>query len=88
MEKYDHLEIRCPRLGGEVTFFYCRRERDNLPCPRIIECWEVYFPVEKYLSSKLSPEEWECCFNQVPKNKVMTLIELIEAAKKQKQVPD
>jgi len=88
MEKYDHLEIRCPRLGGEITFAYCRRERDNLPCPRIITCWEMYFPVEKYLRSKLSREEWNRCFNQAPRDKVISLVELVETTKKRKQVPD
>ena len=24
----DHLEIRCPKLGGEVTFAYCLVEDD------------------------------------------------------------
>jgi hypothetical protein len=29
----------------------------------------------------LTPEDWERCFNQKPKEKISTLLELIEAAK-------
>jgi hypothetical protein len=83
---HDHLELRCPKLGGEVTFAYCQREGGDLPCPRTIACWQPYFPVEIYLRTRLTQEQWQRCFNRVPKEKVITLIELIEAAKKRKQL--
>ena len=82
---YNHLELRCPRLGGEVTFAYCQREGGDLPCPRTIACWQPYFPVEAYLRTKLSQEEWDRCFNRQPKEKITTLIALIEEAKKRTQ---
>ncbi|MBW1739991.1 MAG: hypothetical protein JRJ42_02520 [Deltaproteobacteria bacterium] len=85
---YDHLEIRCPRLGGEVTFAYCQKEGGDLPCPRIIACWQPYFPVETYLRGRLTQPEWDRCFNRPQKDKMATLIELIEKAKRRKQVPD
>ena len=78
---YEQLEIRCPKLGNQVTFAYCLREGGDIPCPRTIQCWHSYFPVEDYLRKKLTPAEWERCFNQTPKEKISTLIELIEAAK-------
>lgn len=81
---HNHLEIRCPRLGGEVTFAYCQREAGDLPCSRTIACWQTYFPVEVYLRKKLTQTQWERCFNQKPKEKIITLIELIEAAKSRK----
>ncbi|MGD9382521.1 MAG: hypothetical protein PVH55_00570 [Desulfobacterales bacterium] len=77
----EQLEIRCPKLGNQVTFAYCLREGGDIPCPRTIQCWHSYFPVEDYLRKKLTPAEWERCFNQTPKEKISTLIELIEAAK-------
>ena len=85
---YDNLEIRCPRLGGEVTFAYCQKEGGDLPCPRILACWQPHFDVETYLGGKLTKTEWDCCFNRPSKDKVTTLIELIEAAKKRKGVSD
>jgi len=86
--KYDHLEIRCPRLGGEVTFSYCRVEGGNLPCPRILICWHPYFPVEAYLRKHLTQTQWDRLFNQPPKDKMATLVELIAAAKKRKDDSD
>ncbi len=79
--KKDDMEIRCPRLGGEVTFAYCLQEGGELPCSKVIVCWEIHFPVEAALGEKLSPEQWERCFNPAPKDKVSSLVELIEAAK-------
>jgi len=83
---YDHLEIRCPRLGGEVTFAYCQKEGGDLPCPRILTCWQPHFAVDAYLKEKLTETEWDSCFNRPPKDKVTTLIEMIEAAKKRKSL--
>lgn len=85
MGKYKNLEIRCPRLGGEVTFGYCMQERGNLPCPRVITCWQTYFPVETYLKKKLTPEEWDRCFNQPPGDKIATIFDIADALKKKKQ---
>ena len=84
-KRYKRLELRCPRLGGEVTFSYCEVEGRDLPCPRTIACWQEYFPVESYLREKLTPEQWDRCFNQEPKEKIVSLVELIEAAKKRQQ---
>jgi hypothetical protein len=83
--KYDHLEIRCPRLGGEVRFSYCRHEGGDLPCPRTMICWQFHFPVENYLIENMTSEEWERFSHQEPKEKIVTLIDLIEAAKKRGQ---
>ncbi len=82
------LEIRCPKLGHQVNFTYCEKEQIDLPCSRIIRCWQIYFPVEAYLRKKLSPEQWKKCFNEKPKEKILTLMELIEAAKKRKKARD
>jgi hypothetical protein len=83
----DQLQMRCPRLGGEVAFTYCEREGGDLPCPRIVICWQPFFPVEVYLGKKLTPEQWQRCFGGQPKEKVATLIELIEAAKQRIEDP-
>jgi hypothetical protein len=82
MTKYDHLEVRCPRLGGEVMFQYCKEEGGDLPCPRILSCWSSFFPVEAYLRDQISSENWDRFTGQVPKDKVSTLLELIERAKR------
>ena len=82
MTKYDHLELRCPRLGGEVMFQYCKREGGDLPCPRILSCWSSFFPVEAYLRDQMSGEDWNRFTSRTPKDKVTTLLELIDRAKR------
>jgi hypothetical protein len=82
MGMYDHLELRCPRLGGEVRFSYCRKEGGYLPCLRIITCWYPYFPVEQYLRASMTTDTWDSFVGQMPKDKITTLMELIEEAKR------
>ncbi len=78
----NQLQLRCPRLGGEVTFGYCLKEGGDIPCPRILTCWQPFFAVETYLRENLTREQWERCFEREPKAKVMSLVELIEEARK------
>ena len=77
----DQWLTRCPRLGDEVTFGYCCRERGDLPCARTLICWQHRFPVEAYLRARLTPEQWERWSCDKPKEKLASLIELIEEAK-------
>jgi hypothetical protein len=82
MQSSHELFIRCPRLGGEAPFTYCLQEAGDLPCQRIVHCWQAYFPVEEYLRKALSPRRWEEFCNKEPKGKIPSLIELIEQAKR------
>lgn len=82
MKKYDHFEMRCPRLGGEITFSYCRQEGGDIPCLRIITCWYPFIPVEQYLKKSMTADAWDSFVSQMPKDKITSIIELIEEAKK------
>ena len=84
MNRFDDLILRCPRLGGEVTFAYCRREQGNLPCQRTLRCWQDLIPVEKHLREYLTDDEWDRCFNVLPKDKMTTILEIANAVKKRK----
>jgi hypothetical protein len=84
-ERYDPLMIRCPRLGGEVTFAYCRVEGGDIPCMRIVACWDCCIPIADYLRESLSQEKLERFANQRPKERIATLVEMIESAKKDMQ---
>ena len=78
----DDFEIRCPRLGNAVAFSYCRIESQGLPCFKIVDCWYEHFMIEDFLRQALKPDEWEKVFNRPRKAKVLTLVELIEEAKR------
>ena len=80
---HDSKITRCPKLGDEMTFAYCLVEAGDLPCARIIACWRKAFDVTALLQSILTSQQWDR-FDQVqPKDKMESLLELIEKAKGQ-----
>jgi len=81
IEQHDDETIRCPKLGGEVNFKYCRIMNNRLPCGWIAGCWQVRMDINKFLADHYSKEELEPIFSP-PKPKMETLVELIEKAKK------
>lgn len=79
----DHFTRRCPRLGGHVSFQYCRAYGDDgLPCWKTFDCWWEYFDVVAYLKKNLNEEDFKRLAGKKPKPKITSLIELIEQAKK------
>ena len=81
-EPHEARQIRCPRLGHEIAFSYCEREGGDLPCPRIVRCWQSFLPVEAYLKRTLSPDAWERFSSPTPGDKVTSLLEMVERAKR------
>lgn len=82
-ESRDHLEQRCPRLGGPVTFNYCRvHGGEGFPCWKILDCWWETFDVVAFMKEHLTAEQFERLRNTQPKPKITSLIELINQAKK------
>ncbi len=81
-------DIRCPKLGHLITFSYCEKEQGTLPCVRALYCWAGHFDVEGYFKERLSEEEWVRAFETPPKPKLVTLLELIEQAKKRGEKGD
>jgi hypothetical protein len=78
----DDYTIRCPRLGHQISFSYCRSENRGLPCFKTLDCWHTHFKVVEYMKEVLSPEEWQKIFAAPPKPKILSLLELIEQTKK------
>jgi len=81
----EDISIRCPKLGHEITFSYCRSESGDLPCRKVLDCWYPYFEVEVYFRTRLTEEEWREIFESPPKPKMLTLLELIDLAKKRQR---
>jgi hypothetical protein len=75
---------RCPRLGHELTFGYCRRETGGKPCRLILDCWRERFDVRSFLQAHL-PEEGMAQVERAgaapPPSKVLSLVEMIRQAK-------
>jgi hypothetical protein len=79
----DQIERRCPRLGGSVSFGYCRTSGDDQSvCWKILDCWWESFDVVKHLQNSLSEKRFNQLVHAKPKPKILSLVELIEQAKK------
>ncbi|MGQ9508692.1 MAG: hypothetical protein ACUVTN_04750 [Thermodesulfobacteriota bacterium] len=82
IEEHDDLLIRCPMLGGDVPFWYCRTVNENLPCRKIIICWEFRLEIGKFLREHYSLDQIERAFSPPTKSRLETILELVERAKK------
>ena len=79
----DRLTRRCPRLGGPVSFEYCRScEQDRRPCWKVFDCWWERFDIVSHMKTCLSPEQFERLVESRPKPKMDSLLALIAQAKK------
>lgn len=78
----DQLQRRCPRLGGPVTFHYCRTcGEKQTPCFKVVDCWWEFFDVAAYFQNLLPEEDFNRLLNARPKPKVSSLVELIAQAR-------
>ncbi|NOY82902.1 MAG: hypothetical protein GXP31_18040 [Kiritimatiellaeota bacterium] len=77
----DHRVRRCPRLGHEVRFRYCRTQEGDRICPHILDCWWESFDVAGFLRPHLAAQEWERLVVRRPRPKVAGILELIQKAR-------
>ncbi|MGD0276107.1 MAG: hypothetical protein ABSB79_08625 [Syntrophales bacterium] len=84
-QHFDELEIRCPKLGHEVRFAYCRLEAVDLPCSRAISCWQSRVPVEDALRTSMNEEEWTRFRSNQPKDRLSTILDVMTAAGRRKK---
>jgi len=79
----DQRRQRCKRLGHEVTFNYCCTQESDRVCPQVLNCWWQHFDVRTHLVEILGEDTVKKLETQPPpKAKVLSLLELIEQAKK------
>ena len=87
MEEHDEKTMRCPRVGGEVTFRFCRFENNMLPCRFIAGCWQSQMDIAAFLEAHYSEDELNRIFAP-PKPKIESLVGLMERAKKAQEHND
>ena len=81
IDQYDDKTIRCPRLGGEVNFRFCRSENNMLPCRWIVGCWQMQTDINRFMADHYSKEDLDRIFTP-PRPKIESLVGLIEKAKR------
>ena len=85
IEEYDTLATYCPQLGGEVPFKYCRTVNEDLPCRRVVVCWEFRMEISKFLGQHYSIDQIQRALAPPNKTRIDTILELVENAKKLKE---
>ncbi len=82
-ESEKQLTRRCPRLGGPVSFRYCRScDRDQRACFKIIDCWWETFDVVRYLADMLPGEEMQRLLHPEPPAKIAGIIRCADKARR------
>ena len=81
----DSRKRRCPRLGHEVPFRYCRMQEADRLCPQVLNCWWECFAVEDFLRSCYPQEDVDALLHPSSRPKVSTILELIEEAKERRR---
>ena len=85
IEEHDGLMIYCSQLGGEVPFRYCRSVNQDLPCRKVLVCWEFRLDISGFLSEHYSSDQIGCALAPPTRTRIETILELIEKAKKIKE---
>ncbi len=78
---HDRRCRRCPKLGHQVEFVYCRQPGGELPCSKLLDCWWETFDAEAFLRAHYTPEQI-ALIHRSAKDKRVTLWELIEQARR------
>ncbi len=73
----DNKNRRCPRLGSEVPFSYCRKPGEDIPCLKIFDCWWDKFDIQSFMQENYT-EEILAKTKEPPKLKTTSLLEMIQ----------
>jgi len=76
----DLRKLRCPMLGHEVSFLYCRAPGSRTPCRKIFDCWWEIFDIDSFMKSHFSKADIQKIVEPPPPKNV-SLLDLIEQAK-------
>ena len=85
----ERLERRCPRLGGEVAFAYCRYcGEGRTPCFKVLDCWWERFDVVAHMKACLTEAAFGAlAARRPPPDKVTSLVDLIQKARERTAKP-
>ena len=84
LDEHDDRVRRCPMLGHELTFAYCRQPGgQHTPCRKIFDCWFERFDVTGFMQAHYPPETITETLQPKPA-KMASLLEIIQRVQKDK----
>ena len=83
--QHDNDKIYCRKLGHDVNFGYCRKESITDPCSRIVRCWIEQMDITNYLEQKYGAAFVDDFTGRESKDKITSIIEILEKEKKRTQ---
>ncbi|NLG18865.1 MAG: hypothetical protein GX556_16185 [Fibrobacter sp.] len=81
LTEHDKIERLCPMLGHEISFSYCRKPGQEIPCRKVFDCWWERFDIQAFISENFSTEV-QNTLREPPKQKIHSLLEIIEQARR------
>lgn len=72
---------RCPQLGGPVTFEYCRRMNDKLPCYNLFRCWGEKIDLQTWLTENFTQEEIQQAMAKPANMRIQSIFDVIQSVK-------
>ncbi len=78
----DDFTIRCPRLGHPIPPPPPPPPHPPIPCFKTLDCWFSHFKVDEFFAEKMDPKDFKKTFSKPSQPKVLSLMDLIEQAKK------
>jgi hypothetical protein len=82
IDQFDQVEhFWCPQLGQTITFSYCRRVQQGLPCSRVETCFSPHFDVSAFIAEHYTPEEREVFLGPQP-GRLERVLEALEKSRK------
>lgn len=79
--QFDDKQKRCPLLGHQIGFTYCKSPGTDFPCKKILDCWFEQINIVDFVREHYGEEAIEK-LSAPSKPKILSLIELIEQAQK------
>lgn len=79
IDAHDHHQQHCRMLGHRVPFEYCRSMNSNLPCNKILDCWDNILPIDKFIRQNYTNDEM-AAFLAPAKPKLIQIYELMKKA--------
>ena len=80
IDQFDTIPIRCPRLGGDAHFKYCRSSEEPF-CHRIIVCWAERIDIGTFLAGHYTPEQIQAGMQKKSGPKLDQILNIKEKSK-------